>query len=110
MIDQTHISVEDRLRTYYEHIGIQISAVLNADKQNSVLLTGGGALNKYLIQIIRKHSPHQFVIPDNQVIEFKEALIFAFLGVLRVRNEINVLSSATGAKMDSCSGIIHLIK
>ena len=108
LISNKNILLEDRLRTYYEHVGIQISLATKTEKQKSILVTGGGALNKFLVQIIKKHSHHQFVIPDNQLIEFKEALIFAFLGVLRLRNEINVLSSYTGAKTDSISGIIHL--
>ena len=109
LITDHNISLEDRIRTYYEHVGIQISLATQHEKQKSVLMTGGGALNKFLVQVIKQHSHHQFVLPDNQVIEFKEALIFAFLGVLRIRNEINVLSSATGAKIDSSSGVIHKI-
>ena len=109
LIQNSDIKLEDRLRTMYEHIAIQISVSVLNEKQRSVLLTGGGALNKYLVQLIKEHSHHQFVVPGAPVIEFKEAIIFAFLGVLRTRNEINVLSSATGAKSDSCSGVIHKI-
>ena len=108
LISNSNICVEDRLMTVCEHIAIQISDVL-PKKQHSVLTTGGGALNKFLVEIMCKHSKNQFVIPTKEIVEFKEAIIFAFLGVLRLRNEINVLSSVTGAKQDTISGVIHKI-
>lgn len=104
------ISTIDILRTYCEHIAIQIANATRSDRLKSVLTTGGGAYNKFLISLLDKYSINQFVIPDNNIIEFKEAVIFAFLGTLRLRNEINVLSSATGAIQDNCGGIIHLTK
>lgn len=110
LISNSQISVENRLATVCEHIAIQISKVLPANKQHSVLTTGGGALNKFLVELMSKHSVNQFVVPTKEIVEFKEAIIFAFLGVLRLRNEINVLSSATGAKKDTVSGVIHKIK
>jgi anhydro-N-acetylmuramic acid kinase len=109
LISDKNIKLEDRLRTFYEHVAIQISDALKREKQKSVLTTGGGALNKFLVQIIKEHSSNQYVIPGNEIIEFKEAIVFAFLGVLRIRNEINVFSSATGSRCDSCSGVIHKI-
>ena len=48
----------------------------------------------------------KIIIPSSKILEYKEALIFALLGVLKLRNEINILSSVTGAKMDHSSGII----
>lgn len=110
LISNSNISIEDRLMTVCEHIAIQISEILPKNKQHSVLTTGGGAFNKYLLQLINQHSNNQFVVPIKEIVEFKEAIIFAFLGVLRLRNEINVLSSATGAKKDTISGVIHKIK
>ncbi|MBI5541794.1 MAG: anhydro-N-acetylmuramic acid kinase [Bacteroidia bacterium] len=109
LIKNEKISIEDRIRTVCEHVSIQIGKVLPGDKQRSILTTGGGALNKYLVQILEQNSIHQFVVPVREVIEFKEAIIFAFLGVLRNRNEINILASATGAKTDSIGGVIHKI-
>ena len=109
IIENSNIKLEDRIRTFYEHIAMQISNILSTEKQQSVLTTGGGALNKYLVQIIKEHSHHQFVVPGNEIIEFKEAIVFAFLGVLRSRGEINVLASATGARTNSVSGVIHKI-
>jgi anhydro-N-acetylmuramic acid kinase len=98
------IPVTDAMRTVYEHIARQISHSLEPGA--SVLVTGGGTYNKFLISLIEEYSKSKFVIPDNQLIDFKEAVIFAFLGLLRLRNEINCLASVTGAAMDSCCGVI----
>jgi anhydro-N-acetylmuramic acid kinase len=73
-----------------------------------MLVTGGGAFNKFLIERVEKLSKAKILIPDSETINFKEALIFAFLGVLRIRNEINCLSSVTGAKRDHSTGVIFL--
>ena len=73
----------------------------------SVLVTGGGAYNDFLIEQIQEKSKAELVIPNKQLIEFKEAIIFAFLGTLRFLGENNVLSSVTGATQDSCSGVIN---
>ncbi len=99
-------SIEDKLRTFCEHIAIQISNAIK-DKSGSVLVTGGGAYNSFLMERIKAHCRLNIVIPDRQTIEFKEALIFAFLGVLRWRNEVNCLSSVTGAQRDSSGGAIY---
>ena len=64
----------------------------------------------FLINRIKANSKHTVIIPDNRLIDYKEALIFAFLGVLRKRNEINCLSSVTGARRDSSSGQIVTVK
>ena len=111
IINSFNISIEDKLCTFYEHIAIQISNVLNRSStfnvQRSMLFTGGGAYNSYLIERIKKLSQQQIAIPEKKIIEFKEALIFAFLGVLRIRGEINCLSSVTGAQRDSVGGAIY---
>jgi anhydro-N-acetylmuramic acid kinase len=72
------------------------------------LITGGGAYNDFLIEAIQTHLPQmQIIIPDKKMLEFKEALIFALLGVLKLRGEINVLKSVTGAERDHSSGEIY---
>ncbi len=73
-----------------------------------LLATGGGAHNDFLIGLLLQKLPGQveLVIPDKTIIDFKEALVFAFLGMLKLKGEINVLKSVTGAKRDSCSGIL----
>ncbi|MCL9807695.1 anhydro-N-acetylmuramic acid kinase [Flavobacterium amniphilum] len=106
LIEKYEIPTEDKLATFTEHIAFQISEALQK-KNTKLLITGGGAYNDYLIQRIQHYLPSmEIVIPDAKTIEFKEALIFALLGVLRLKNEVNVLSSVTGATHDHCSGII----
>jgi anhydro-N-acetylmuramic acid kinase len=99
---------ENLLRTYSEHICIQISNVLELVEGNSILVTGGGARNKFIINRISELTTKKIIVPDRNIIDFKEAIIFGFLGVLRFRNEINCLASVTGAKKDSSSGAIYL--
>ena len=95
---------EDILNTFCEHIGMQIGSVLN-DKV--AIFTGGGVFNKYLMSRILKYSKSKIFIPKKEIVNFKEALIFAFLAVLKTKNEINCLKSVTGAKKDSCVGEIN---
>ena len=100
-------STNDLLATFCEHIAKQVSAATEGEKGSKLLITGGGALNKFLITRIRHHATSEIIIPDIHTINFKEALIFAFLGVLRRRNEINCLRSVTGAVKDSSGGAIY---
>ena len=97
---------EDILHTFCEHIAIQIGKQL---KGNTALFTGGGVFNQYLMTRIQHYSTSEITIPNQEIIEYKEALIFAFLGVLRIRNEVNCLQSVTGAERDNCGGVIHQI-
>lgn len=107
LIENHPIPTEDKMRTFTEHIAIQIALALPL-KKGKLLITGGGAYNDFLIERIRFHLPEiQIIIPENTILEYKEALIFALLGVLKLRGEINVLSSVTGAKMDHSSGNIY---
>ena len=99
--------IEDLLNTLSNHIANQISNNLkNIDK---VLVSGGGAYNDYLIHLIRSKTDSEIIISSKNIIEFKEALIFAFLGVLRNLNINNCYSSVTGASKDHCSGKIFLL-
>jgi anhydro-N-acetylmuramic acid kinase len=95
------------LRTFVEHIAFQIAAVCKPNTK--LLITGGGAYHTFLIDQLQCHLPSvQITIPEDQTIQFKEALIFALLGVLRLRNEVNVLASVTGAHRDHSSGQIYI--
>nr|WP_089662217.1 anhydro-N-acetylmuramic acid kinase [Christiangramia echinicola] len=107
LIEKYKIEIPEILKTYTVHVAIQIAKSLDDDPSSDVLLTGGGVFNTYLIEELKLRSSCNFIIPDNQVIDFKEALIFALLGVLKLRGEINVLSSVTGAKIDHSSGRIY---
>ena len=99
--------IEDLLNTLSNHIANQISN--NLKDIDKVLVTGGGTYNDYLIDIIRSRTDSEIIIPSKNIIEFKEALIFAFLGVLRYLNINNCYSSVTGASKDHCSGKIFLL-
>lgn len=105
----TDMSTEDILRTAYEHFSIQISNVLNRIPGGKVLVTGGGTYNEYLMDLIRQRTKTHLEIPDLILIKYKEALVFALLGVLRYRNEINCFASVTGARCDASTGVIHSI-
>ena len=94
------------LRTVVAHISNQIAKEINKKEKASVLVSGGGTYNTFLMNEIRKITPNKIIIPSNEIIEYKEALIFGFLGVLKYRNEINVLASVTGAKTNHSSGKI----
>ncbi|MGQ0828432.1 MAG: anhydro-N-acetylmuramic acid kinase [Bacteroidota bacterium] len=109
LLQEKQLSEKDTLRTFCEHIAIQIAKALKGKPKGKLLITGGGAYNTFLIDRIKKHTVHEIVIPDKNTIEFKEALIFAFLGVLRMRNEINCLKSVTGASKDNCGGVVYLV-
>ncbi len=109
LIDSYVLSVKDILCTVVEHVAVQLS-VHFSDKNNHVILTGGGVYNNYLLSRIKAHTPAKIVIPSSVLIEFKEALIFAFLGVLKSRAEINVLASVTGAKKNHSSGVVFTYK
>ena len=97
--------IKDLMNTFSNHFAFQIAK--NIGEQDQVLITGGGAYNDYLINRIKKLTNSKLTIPDPNIIEYKEALIFSFLGLLRVLEINNCYSSVTGAKKDHCSGIIY---
>jgi anhydro-N-acetylmuramic acid kinase len=104
LLENYPISVEDKMRTFTEHIAFQIGEILQT-KTGKLLISGGGVYNDFLIDRIKNHLPKtEIIIPNEKTIKFKEALIFALLGVLKLRNEVNVLASVTGAKQNHSSG------
>ena len=105
IIESKPISIENKLRTYYEHLGQVIGSYMKK-KSASALVTGGGARNLFLVECLTNYAESKIIIPSEELIDFKEAVIFALLGFLRLNNQTNVLSSATGASSDSSSGII----
>lgn len=110
LLDSFDISIEDKLHTYCEHIAMQISKDLNAEVKSThskMLITGGGTYHQYLINGIKHFCKAEIIIPSKEIIEFKEAIIFAFLGVLKSRGENNCLASVTGAERDHCSGVVY---
>ena len=103
------------LHTVTIHIAEQIVAAVSRyphGKENgSLLVTGGGAFNDFLIlqleQLLAQYHV-TMVVPDETVIKYKEALIMALIGTLRWREEVNVLSSVIGATKDSVGGALWL--
>ena len=101
-------SLEDVARTYLNHIVLKICDCLK--EKDKVLVTGGGAFNKFLIETLKFETKAKLIVPTKELVEYKEALIFGLLGLLRFLNINNCLSSVTGSKKDHCSGNIFKIK
>ncbi len=108
LIYSFQLSAPDVLRTLYEHVSDQLAIATDRFPKGQMLITGGGAHNVFLIELFSEKTKHKIVVPSSQIIDFKEAVIFAFLGILRLRREINVLKSATGAHHDHSGGTIYL--
>jgi len=106
LIDDQHMAAHDLMATMVEHIVQQLDQGIKAAESNLVLVTGGGALNQTLMERFKSYTSAQVEIPGIQLVQFKEALVFAFLGLLRFRVEINCLSSVTGGKQDLSTGTI----
>jgi len=112
IVRECKIEKEDKMKTLVDHIagqiGINIDQLAGDDSSKiRVLATGGGVLNPVLIDYIKSNTDAEIVVPDSQLINFKEALVFALMGVLRIQNKPNVLASFTGADSDSVSGSLH---
>lgn len=102
------LTPKDYLATFVEHMAMQIALGIQLPKQSKILVTGGGAFNTYLMSRIRFYaSSYQFEVPDNLLVNYKEALIFALLGVLKIRDEVNTLASVTGAQYDHSAGVVY---
>jgi anhydro-N-acetylmuramic acid kinase len=115
MVREGNLSVEDALRTYVEHIAAQVNkaviGLVSSEGQRRMLVTGGGAHNGFLIGRLRELLEQfgiEVVVPDTQLVDYKEALIMALFGVLRWREENNVLASVTGASRDSIGGAVWI--
>ena len=106
IINKQELSIDDLLRTCVEHFSIQISKVFSEFKIKDSLITGGGVFNEFLISQLKQKTKTKLIIPPKKIIMYKEAIIFAFLGLLRVRNEINCLSEITGSYKNHSSGDI----
>ncbi|MBL7964536.1 MAG: anhydro-N-acetylmuramic acid kinase [Flavobacteriales bacterium] len=106
LIDNCSMPLNDRLRTTAEHIARQLSFALTS-VDGPVLVTGGGAHNGFLIERLRTLTQVAIEVPEHRLVDFKEALLFALLGVLRMRGEVTALASVTGASRNSCGGAVH---
>ena len=109
LMESYDISIEDKMHTFVKHISKQTAFAL-PERNGKMLITGGGAYNTFLLESMQNYLPEMsLVVPDAKTLEYKEALIFALLGILKLRKEVNVLSSVTGAKKDHSSGKIYTI-
>jgi anhydro-N-acetylmuramic acid kinase len=106
-MEQYDIPLADKLRTYCEHAATQTGRALELGR---VLVTGGGAFNKFLLGRIAAHTKSFLHVPETQLIHYKEALIFALLGALYLTNQVNCLSSVTGARADSTGGALYKVQ
>lgn len=106
-VEASHLPVVDKLRTATEHIATQIAAVLTRQHIGNVLVTGGGAFNRFLIECLSMAAPAvEIGVPDDLIVNYKEALVFALLGYLRLGGRVNTLASVTGARTDSVGGTV----
>jgi anhydro-N-acetylmuramic acid kinase len=111
LVQESKLQVNDVLHTLAHHIAFQIAKVLNENDLADVLITGGGANNTFLVETIKHYYKGKIIIPSQEIVNYKEALIFALLGYLRLFKKINTLSSVTGAAHDSVGGAVyHMIK
>jgi anhydro-N-acetylmuramic acid kinase len=106
VLDNSSIPEEDKLRTLYEHISRQIGREVRGGTGTKMLVTGGGAHNTFLTELLEEKCNTTVVIPGKLLVDYKEALIFAFLGLLRILGLPNTLASVTGAERDVCSGVV----
>tara|TARA_R110000868_G_scaffold136879_3_gene350106 strand:+ start:22021 stop:23127 length:1107 start_codon:yes stop_codon:yes gene_type:complete len=113
IVETTSDTIENLLHTAIHHICDQIALQVKTQKNKtnkSLFVTGGGALNTFLMDCLQEKlgAETKVVSPSKTLIEFKEALVFALMGVLRVEQRNNCLSSVTGAKRDSFGGVVYL--
>ena len=113
IVDATNDAIENLLHTSIHHICEKIAQQVNLNsskEESSLLVTGGGALNDFLIKTLQLKlgTRVKVVVPEKELIEFKESAVFALMGALRMEKEINVLKSVTGSKRDSSSGVMYL--
>lgn len=106
ILKKSNLAETTILATFIAHISQQIAASIGDDPDRKCLITGGGVYNVFLLESIQNQTKTRIVVPGKSLIEYKEALIFGLLGILKLRNETNVLSSVTGAKKDHSSGTV----
>jgi len=106
IIDKHKLNTQDILRTFVEHVAVQISKKINSNLDKTMLVTGGGAFNTFLMERLQSYTKTQLIIPEETIINYKEALVFALLGFLKDEGKINCLKSVTGARKNHSSGIV----
>ncbi len=104
---EKELSAEDSLRTFCRHIAFQVNKARKNKPGDNILVTGGGAHNIFLMECIRNDGNCNYRLMSDQLTDFKEALVFAFLGLLRWKEENNILRSVTGSSRDHCGGVMY---
>lgn len=107
ILDRYNLQTRDSLRTFMEHASGQIAKLLKQQHSKKALFTGGGVYNSFFMDLVKQKSECEIVIPSKEIIEFKEALIFGLLGLLKYKGEVNILSTVTGARHNHSSGKIY---
>lgn len=107
LLDIDELSAQDKLGICYEVISDQIATVLDNRTIKKALVTGGGAKNDYLIELIREKCNTEIVVPDPKTIDYKEAIVFAYLGVLFFEKQPNCLKEVTAASESVCGGVLY---
>jgi anhydro-N-acetylmuramic acid kinase len=107
LLKSSDLVIEDKISTFTEHIAHQVNLQIKKFGISSILVTGGGAFNVFLVERLNALTDAKTILPEKEIIEYKEALIFAFLGLLRMKNSVNTLSSVTGAVRDITGGTIY---
>ena len=100
-------NTHDNLCTIVEHVAFQISKALENKSIKKLLVTGGGAHNSYLIERLKHYCSSEIILPDKEIVDFKESIIFGFLGALYLAKEFNNIPSATGASKNVIGGVYH---
>lgn len=117
LIQSFQLSAADALRTYTEHIAQQVAYAVNQlqpvpeAEGSTLLVTGGGAFNTFLVNRLKQSLQPmniKVVVPEDELVQYKEALVMALLGVLRWREENTVLASVTGATRSSIGGAVWI--
>ncbi|MDO9037371.1 MAG: anhydro-N-acetylmuramic acid kinase [Lutibacter sp.] len=109
IINKFNLNTKDILRTFVEHVAIQISKKIDSNPEKTMLVAGGGAYNTFLVEKIQSHTKTKLIIPEEAIINYKEALVFALLGFLKDEGKNNCLKSVTGASKDHSSGVVFEI-
>jgi len=107
IINKYKLEIKDILRTFVEHVAMQIAKKTTSDATKKMLISGGGVYNTFLINRLQSYTKTQLVIPSDTIINYKEALVFALLGFLKDEGKNNCLKSVTGASKDHSSGVVY---
>jgi len=106
LISNREQGIPNLMATACEHIAAQVGKAVVQPGAESILATGGGALNRYLVGRLQVHTGHRIRVPQKTLVNYKEALVFALLGILRTLGEVNCLASVTGGKRNISTGKI----